>query len=80
MTWKAHKIIIAVSCFSKGSIVDVWQGSECASCSKYPRVLNLPEFWIYQGSEYASGFEYGRMLIMPKLNMLRLHGGQNMPG
>ena len=61
------KIIIAVSCFSKRSIVDIWQGSENASGSEYQKVLNMslvldvPEFWIYQGSEYArvtQGLEY----------------------
>ena len=57
------KMIIAVSCFSKFSIVDVLQGFEYASGSKDPGfwmslVLNLPEFWIYQVSEYTSGFDW----------------------
>ena len=61
-------MIIAVSCFSKHSIVDIWQGSEYASGSEYLRVLNMSlvlnvlEFWIYQGSKYASGFKYARIL------------------
>ena len=61
-------MIIAVSCFSKHSIVDIWQGSAYASGSEYLRVLNMSlvlnvlEFWIYQGSKYASGFKYARIL------------------
>ena len=43
------KIIIAVRCFSKRSVVDVWQGSDYASVSKCPRVL------IAHDSEYVSG-------------------------
>ena len=44
------KITIAVSCFSKRSILDAWQGSEYVSGSEYPKVLNMslllnmPEF------------------------------------
>ena len=68
-----QKIIIAVSCFAKRSIVDDWRGSQYASSSEYPRVLNspvfwiclvlnVPEFWIKQGSEYISDFEYARIL------------------
>ena len=63
----SHLIIITVSCFSKHSIVYVWQSSEYASGSKYLRVLsmslvlNVSEFWIWiylwfwmhQDTEYA---------------------------
>ena len=65
-------MIIAVSCFSKRSIVDVWQDSKYAFGVKYPRILNMPfvlnvpEFWIYQSSEYASGFEYPMILNIPE--------------
>ena len=47
------KIIIVSSCFSKQSIVDVWQDSEYVSGSEYHTildmslVLNVPQFWIY---------------------------------
>ena len=60
ITWKKIK---AINFFSKHSIADVWQGSEYASSSDYPRILNMslvlnvPKFWINQGSEFASGFE-----------------------
>ena len=44
--WLLAKKIVAVRCFSKRSIVDVWQGSEYESCSEYLRVLNSPGFCI----------------------------------
>ena len=58
--------------FSKCSIADVWQGSDYASSSEYPRVLNkslilnVLEFWIYRGFEYASSFEYAGVVNIPK--------------
>ena len=69
--WKTDiaKIIIAVSYFSKHFIVDVWQeseyasgseypkGSGYASGSEYPRVLNSPIFWICLFSEFARIFD-----------------------
>ena len=60
-TWKADiaKIIISVSCFLKCSIIDICQGSEFASGSKYPRDLNN------QDSEYISGSECVRVLDIP---------------
>ena len=72
---------MAVSCFSKCSIVDVWQGFEYAYGSEYPRILNMslvlnvPEFWIYQGSEYASGFEYARILSIPEFGICQGYTG-----
>ena len=36
--------------------------SEYTSGFEYPRVLNIPEFWIYQGSEYALGSKYAKVL------------------
>ena len=31
----------------------LWQSFEYILSSKYARILNMPEFWIWQGSEYA---------------------------
>ena len=42
-----YNLFMAVSCFSKQSILDAWQGSEYASSSEYSRVLNSSWFWIY---------------------------------
>ena len=33
--------------FAKYFLIDVWQGSECASSPQYARVLNIPEFWTW---------------------------------
>ena len=49
-------MIIAISCFSKCSIVDVWQGSEYASGSEYSGI------WIAHDSEHASFSECTRIL------------------
>ena len=63
-----EKLIIAICCFSKLSIVDVQQGSEYACGSEYPKILNMSlvlnvsVFCMYRSSEYASGFEYARIL------------------
>ena len=62
------KLIIKLQ-FSKHSFVNFWQGSNYASSSEYPMVLNSPEFWIclnnifwiHQSSEYVrvtEGSEY----------------------
>ena len=58
-------MIKGVSCFSKSSIMDVWQGSEYASSSEYPRVLNSPGFWIYLWFWMCQSFGYTRVLNMP---------------
>ena len=64
------KIITAVSYFSKRFIVDAWQGSEYASNSKYPRVLNSPGFWICFCFWMCQSFGYTRVLnISLVLNM-----------
>ena len=81
MTWKADiaKIIItcekiiAVSCFSRPSMVDVWQVSEyprvlnspgfdCVSSSEYARVLDVPGFWMCLWFWICQDFEYIRVL------------------
>ena len=71
----------AAICFSKHSIVDVWQGSEYASSSEYIRILNMSlvlnvlEFWTCQSSEYASGFEHAKILNMPEFEICQGYTG-----
>ena len=64
------KIIIAVSCFSKRSTVDVLQGSEHTLGSEYLRVLNSAGLWICLWFWMYQTFGYTRVLNMPLvLNM-----------
>ena len=68
---KLAKIIIAVSYFSKRSIIDVWQGSEYVSGSEYPRAVNSPGFWICLWFWMCYSLGYTRVLNMSLiLNML----------
>ena len=59
-----RKKIIAVSYFSKCSIVDAWQGSKYASGFEFPRVLNSRGFWIYFWFWMCQSFGYIRILNM----------------
>ena len=72
-------MIIAVSCFSKRSIVDVWQGSEYAFDSEISQGL-----WKAQDPDYVSGCnqssEYARVVqdseyswIIPEYTLLWLN-------
>ena len=77
-TWKADtaKTIITCEnnysrfCFSKRSIIDVWQGSKYASGSEYPSVLHSPRFWMCLWFWMSQTFRYIRVPNMPQvLNM-----------
>ena len=57
---------MAVSCFSKQSILDAWQGSEYASSSEYSRVLNSSWFWIYTWLYLQYISECARVLDTPE--------------
>ena len=59
--YNLRKQLQLLTIFAQSSIVDVWQGSEFASGSEYPTVLNIPLFWIRQGSAYVSGSEYAEV-------------------
>ena len=80
MTICIAKIIIAISCFSKRSFGDVWQGSECSSSSEYPRTLNSQGFWICLWIWMFQSFEYARVLNIPGLHRVqKMADGFNMP-
>ena len=62
VSWtRGHEIGRDNNCSPKRFIADVWQGSEYASGSEYPRVLNSPGFWIC-----LCGSEYARVLDIPE--------------
>ena len=70
------KIIVAVSCFSKRSIVDIWQSSGYVSGSEYPTILNMSlvlnvpvfldilRFWICLWFSICQDSEFTRVLNM----------------
>ena len=53
-------MIIAVSCFSKRFIVDIYKDLSM------PLVLHIPVSWISQDSEHISGSEFARVLDIPR--------------
>ena len=72
--WKADVAKIIIICennyqllniFVQCCVIDVWQVSEFASDSEYPRFVNIPLFCICQDSAYAASSAYARVFNIP---------------
>ena len=63
-------------------LLNLWQGLEYASDSKYINLLNIHKFsLIWQGSEYVSGCNYRRILNIPGFQVCRASvNASNTPG